>query len=304
MSEIDLSVIVANYNTRDLLEGCVESIYKATKKIKFEVIVVDDCSPDDSADMIRKKFPDVHLIVNGNNLRYSKTNNKGLDASVGRYALLLNSDVVVQDGAFDSLVQFMDETPEAAAAGPKLLNDDYTVQHCIRSFPGLFPMLLQTLNFHNLFPSNRFTDKYYNTKFDYEKAQVVDSIGTTAFIIRRSTWETYGKLDEKFPLHFVDLAYCYMLRENNQKVYYYPGAEILHYGSATINMSGKKEIGIQHKALRLFYDTYFSKKHSVITRSVVRVGIKFREALRGAMFKYSKNKAVFGGWKIATKNKR
>lgn len=300
---LDLSIIVASYNTRDLLRTTLKSIYDSTTSIIFEVIVVDDCSPDDSVDMVRKEFPQARLISNPVNVRYAKTNNIGLTHASGRYGLLLNSDVSVQPGAFQALVRFMDEHPRVAAASPRLLNSDGTIQHCIRSYPGLFPMFFQSLGFHKWVPGNRFTDRYYNVRFDYSVAQPVESVGTTAFIIRRSTWETYGKLDERFSLAFVDLAYCLMLQRNGQEVYYVPDAAVVHFGSQTIRANGPQEIRLLHQALRVFYDSYFAERHGVLTRALVRLGIQCRQQLRLLEFRFGKDKDVFGGIGIASSDR-
>jgi len=289
----DLSVIVASYNTKDLLNECLKSIYDTTKEITFEVIVVDDCSTDGSAEMVSTDFPQARLIRNATNLRYAKTNNVGLTAAQGRYGLLLNSDVVVESGAFDTLVRFMDEHPDAAAAGPKLMNPDGTVQHCIRSFPSLVAMLFQSLSLHKIWPNNPITDRYYNTDFDYSRVQTVQSIGTTAFIIRRSTWETFGMLDERLTLAFVDLAYCHALGQRKQNIYYVPDAVVLHYSGQSINQNGLKEIRLLHRELRKFYDYYMAAQHNPLSRRMIRAGIWLRERVKVLEYELTGDKRVF-----------
>ena len=118
----DLSVIVASYNTAELTIQCLRSVFEQTTSVAFEVLVVDDCSPDNSVERIRKSFPDVTLLVNETNKRYAFTNNRGLKACRGRYGLILNTDTIIHDDALGRLVRFMDAHPQAAAAGPKLLN--------------------------------------------------------------------------------------------------------------------------------------------------------------------------------------
>jgi GT2 family glycosyltransferase len=290
---IDLSVIVASYNTKELLHDCLQSIYDTTKEISFEVIVVDDCSTDGSAGMVSDAFPQARLIRNATNLRYARTNNVGLKAARGRHGLLLNSDVVVQPGAFDTLVRFMDEHPDAAAAGPKLLNADGSVQHCIRSFPNPLTMLFQSLSLHRIWPNNPITDAYYNTDFDYSRVQTVQSIGTTSFIIRRSTWETFGMLDERLTLAFVDLAYCRALGQRKQKIYYVPDAVVLHYSGQTINQNGVREIRLLHQELRKFYDYYIAAQHSPPSRTLIRAGIWLREQFKVLEYELSDDKRVF-----------
>ncbi len=295
MSSIDLSVIVASYNTRDLLRGCIQSVIDTTIEVSYEIIVVDDCSQDDSRQLVEREFPTVVLIKNETNLRYVKTNNRGLIAARGRYGLLLNSDTVVQPGAFDTLVKFMDTHPDAAAGGPKLINPDGSIQHCIRGFAGLGAMIWQTLNLHLIWPSNPLTEQYYNTNFAYDHPKIVPSVGTTAYIIRRETWEEYGLLDERFTLAFSDLAYNHMLTHNGQNVYIIPDAVVLHYGSQSIQQNGVKEIHLQHQALRVFYDNYIGHHHGIVKKSVLRLGIKARRIMKVIEFKLSRDKRVLKG---------
>ena len=114
MDQCDLSVIIASYNTKQLLQVCLQSIYRNTQGITFEVIVVDDGSKDGSPQMVRDMFPQVRLICNEYNLKYVRTNNVGLRVATGRYGLLLNSDVEIKPGAFTHLVRFMDKHLDAA----------------------------------------------------------------------------------------------------------------------------------------------------------------------------------------------
>lgn len=295
MIQVDLTVIIASYNTLGLLKSCIQSIYDTTTEIVFEVIVVDDCSTDGSSEMVENLFPQVRLIRNQVNMRYAKTNNAGLRAANGRYGLLLNSDTVIQPGAFKTLVDFMDSHPDAAAAGPKLINPDGTVQHCIRSFPSVLPMLFQSLNLHKIWPGNPITEKYYNTKFEYDSPKTVQSIGTTSFIIRRETWEQFGMLDERFTLAFVDLAYCHNLWKNQAPIYIVPDAVVMHYGSQSINQLGENEITRSHQALAEFYEICFASNHSKITQFLVRRAIRLRQFMKIWEYRLSRDKRIITG---------
>src|SRR5271165_4733385 len=253
---LDLTVIIPSYNTRGLLRNCLESIYLHTRGITFEVICVDDNSPDGSADMVAESFPQVILVRNEVNLSYAKNGNLGMRMARARYACLLDSDTMLIGNAFLALIGFMDEHPEAAVCGPKLLNPDGTVQHHIRSFAGLGTFFLQTLNWHKLFPNSRLMNRYYNTDFDYSQAQQVESIGTSVYMIRRSTWKRAGMLDECFRLALVDLAYNYMLNREGYKVYYAPCAEAIHFGGQSINQNTPASLLDQRQALADFSARY------------------------------------------------
>jgi GT2 family glycosyltransferase len=295
MENLDLSIIIASYNTRDLLRTCIDSVYRATRSVSFEILVVDDGSKDGSCEMVSEDFPGVRLLSNSENLRYAKTNNRGLKESRGRYGLLLNSDTEVQLGAFDLLVRFMDENPQVAACGPKLINPDGSIQHCVRGFTGLLPMVFQTLNLQLVWPNNPFTRQYYNTHLTYEESMPVQSLGTTAFVIRRKTWEEHGMLDERFPHWFVDLAYCHRLKEREQPVYIVPDAVVMHYGSQSISQNGIGEIAKFHSALRLFYDEYVGKNHGLAKRAIVHTCIPVRKLMKVAEFKLTRDKRLLKG---------
>ena len=294
-SPLDLTVIIPSYNTRSLLSDCISSIYRHTYGIRFEVICIDDNSGDGSADMVLESFPEVILVRNLVNQGYVKNTNLGMRMSQARYACHLNSDTLLIGNAFRELVRYMDENPEVAACGPKLLNPDHSVQHCIRHFSGPGTMMLQALNWHKLFPRSRITDRYYATDFDYSKAQPVDSIGTTAYIIRRSTWKNAGMLDERFQLFVSDLAYNFMLRQKGYVVHYTPCAEVVHFGSQSVNQTPQSSLRELHDALIAFNEAYDYFGRSRVSKLLVRLAVKARASFKRAEYHLSSDKRVIKG---------
>jgi GT2 family glycosyltransferase len=202
---------------------------------------------------------------------------------------------MITANAFGSLVQFMNENPDAAACTPKILNPDGTIQSSVRRFPGLGVLLLQGINWHKLFPNGKVAKEYYASNLDHSKAQLIEAVGSTALVLRRSTWETLGLLDERFPLFQVDLAYCYMLLQNGYKLYYTPCAEIIHFGSQSVNKTPKESLKLIHKGFHDFnvhYD-YFGK--SRFTKSLVSFAIEVRYRLKLAEFYFGSDKRVNKG---------
>jgi hypothetical protein len=292
---LDLTIIIPNYNTRELLHQCLQSIYENTRRIAFEVICIDDNSSDGSADMVEELFPQVILVRNRTGQYYAKNNNRGLKESKARYACLLNSDTKLLGNAFQQLIEFMDTHPDAAACGPTLLNPDGTIQSCIRQFAGFNTMIMQGLNLHKLFPNGKVARGYYSSDFDYGTEQVVDSIGTTAYVIRRSTWEQTGILDERFPHFQVDLAYNLMLKRAGLKVYYTPCAQVLHYGSQSVNQQPRKRIIELHRALADFSDFYNYFGKSWLVKKAVRAALRIRCWLKLLEFHFGSDKRVIKG---------
>jgi GT2 family glycosyltransferase len=292
---LDLTIILPNYNTRELLSACLASIYQHTTGIGFEIICLDDASPDGSADLVAAKFPEVILVRNQSNQYYARNNNAGLGMARGRYACLLNSDTLLTMNAFAALVEFMDAHPDAAACGPRLLNPDGSVQHCIRGFAGVSTFLLQMIQWQRFFPNSRTMNRYYRTDFDYSRAQTVESIGTTAYVLRRSTWEQAGMLDERFRLSMVDLAYNAMLRSKGYKVYYTPCAEVVHFGSQSINQRALRSLQDQRDSFIQFNDSYNYFGKGRFLKFVVRAGVWLRYGLKWAEFHLSSDKRVIKG---------
>jgi GT2 family glycosyltransferase len=294
-SLLDLTIIIPSYNTRVLLRECLESIYRNTSGLGFEVICIDDNSPDGSADMVEACFPQVILVRNEVGKLYAKNNNLGLKMSRARYGCLLNSDTKLVGNVFKSLLEFMDSHPEAAACGPRLLNPDGTTQACVRRFAGLGTMILQGLNWHKLFPNGHVSRQYYASMFDYSREQQVESVGTTAYILRRKTWEEAGMLDERLPHFQVDLAYNLMLLRKGYKVFYTPSAEVIHYGSQSINQMPKRKLLELHQAFIDFNEHYNYFGSNPVVKLAIRVAVRLRCRLKLAEFYLSSDKRVIKG---------
>jgi GT2 family glycosyltransferase len=292
---LDLTVIIASYNTRELLHDCLASIYRHTEGIAFEVICVDGNSPDGSADMVAELFPDVVLIRNEVNESYAKAANQGIRRSRARYVCLLDSDTLMIENALEPLVRFMDEHAEVAVCGPKLLNPDGSIQHHIRSFASLAVFFLQTLNWHKLFPKSKLMDRYYNTDFDYSKAQRVESIGTSAYVIRRSTWETIGLFDERFRWAMPDLAYNYTLHRKGYKLFYTPCAAVIHFSGKTASQDVLRALREQCQGLIDFSEAYDYFGKGRFTKALVRFGVRARYCTKVLGYYLSSDKRVIKG---------
>lgn len=291
----DLTIIVASYNTRELLRDCLQSVYQHTQGVRFEVICVDDNSPDGSADMVAESFPQVVLVRNQHRMLYAKNHNLATRMARGRYVCHLDSDTLLTHDAMSALVEFMDRNPGVAACGPKLLNGDGNTQHCIRSFAGAGTYLLQAVNWHKLFPNSPVMNRYYNADFDYSKPQKVQSIGTSAYVVRRDTWESAGMFDERFGQFMVDLAYNFTLNRRGLHVWYTPCAEVIHYGSRSIGQEPVAALRAETEAFILFNESYGYFRQDWLSRKVVRGTLKARLLLRLAEYHFGRQKPFAKG---------
>ncbi len=251
-----ISIVIVNYNTRQYLQSCLTSIYRTNPGVAFEIIVIDNNSSDTSVEMVKRNFPQVKLIINDRNSGFAVALNKGIKSAKGVYILILNPDTIVNEGAIDELVSFMNNHRDAGITGGRVLNPDRTLQLTCRSFPDL-PLLFfgRESPLTSLFPDNRFSKKYL-MRDSYNKITEVDAVAGAFMIIRRELFHRCGGFDESFFLYVEDTDFCYRAKQFGYRVYYNPNASIIHYLGRS--RAGKRE-GVILNHYRGMYK--FFKKH-------------------------------------------
>jgi len=194
---MDLSIVIVNYNTCGLLRDCLRSVYASEGRFDYEVIVVDNCSPDDSARMVREEFPQARLIASSINGGYAYANNLGLQQAQGNYLLLLNPDTVLPPTALRDMLQFMAEHPQAGVAGPKLVLANGNLDlACRRSFPTLEVAFFRLVGLSKRYPQSPRFNRYNMCYLDPDLLTEVDSVVGAFMLIRREALEQAGLLDE------------------------------------------------------------------------------------------------------------
>lgn len=259
---LDLSVIIVNWNTRELLRTCLTSVYQYTEDVTYEVCVVDNGSHDGSPAMIAQEFPAVHLIQNRENLGFSKATNQGIRHSSGRYVLLLNSDTELSDNVFHQMIVFMDEHPFVGVAGPKLLNPDGSRQYSCDCFPRPPFRLLWEKVIDLCAPENSMTRRGKMAQWDYTTNFAVDYLIGAVFLIRRHTLENIGLLDEQFFMYAEDIDWCYRAALTGWQIYYLGAISVFHHNrgssEATVELSQRLR-ALRTKSLLQFYRKHYGK---------------------------------------------
>jgi len=227
---MDVSIIIVNWNTKDLLRDCLKSVYQCTSDVDYEIIVVDNASTDGSVEMIRNNFPQAILIENSENRGFAAANNQGMSVAKGRYVLLLNSDTVVLDNAIANTVRFADENTQTAVVGCRVLNPDLTLQQTCFMFPSVLNMLLSSTYLYKLFPKSRFFGREQMTWWDRNDIRQVDVVTGCFMLVRRQAIEQVGTMDEQFFMYGEETDWCYRFREKGWKVMFAPVGEIIHFG--------------------------------------------------------------------------
>lgn len=236
-----LSIIIVNWNTKELLGACLRSIYEHTHEVTFEVIVVDNGSEDGSQEMLKKEFPQANLIETGENLGFSKGNNVGLKAARGKYLLLLNSDTKIDTDAFAQMVAWMEAHSQVGICGPKLLNKDGSVQPSGGYLPNLLSIgFNQGLPLHNVPVLNRFLPALKVSYLGfYEQTKSVGWVSGACFMIRREVYEKIGGLDEAIFMYVEEVEMCKRTWDAGWEVWINPDIKVWHLERGS-SISGKK----------------------------------------------------------------
>lgn len=263
-----LSILIASWNVKECLLDCLRSIQANPPQDEFEVLVVDNGSHDGTAQAVRRSFPDVTLVANADNRGFAVANNQALAQSSGRYLLLLNPDTIVHPDALDTLIRFMDENDDVGACGPKLLNEDGTVQPSIRGFPTFRAGLYQYRPIKSLAFFRKDFERWLMEDFRYDRLADVDQPMGAALMVRRSVVPQVGALDESFFMFYEEVDWCYRIKQAGWRITFVPDATITHLGARSA-----EQLPIER---RLMYFSgllcYLSQRHGAFG-GAVRVGI-------------------------------
>ncbi len=282
---MDLSIIIVNYNTKDLLRKCLESVFRSVTNYKYEVIVSDNGSKDGSVEMVKQNFPQVKLMENNANLGFSKGNNVAIKQATGDLVLLLNSDTEVKPDAIDQSIKYIFAQPNIGILGAKVLLPDGSLdQACRRNFPNPWNSFLRLFGFK----------KYSNYNIDkpIDEMMEVDAVMGAYLLIRKSVIGKVGLLDEEYFMYGEDLDWCWKVKEAGFKVIYYPKSEVIHYKYGSSQAIPFRTIRLAHQAMKIFYRNHYSSQYNGLFNIFVYLGITLRMYLVLVVNIFRKKKTV------------
>jgi hypothetical protein len=273
---LDISIIIVNWNTKDLLIECLNSLEEQKGTFQKEVIVVDNGSSDGSQAAVRASFPKVQVIENKANLGFAKANNIGIKASKGRYLCLINSDVKVLDGCLDQLVRYMDQETSIGIVGPKILWPDMALQDSCRKFPSLWNNICDLLHLNRLFPKSDIFSSEHMMFFDHMTIRNVEGLVGCFLMIRKDALEKIGLFDEQFFIYFEETDLCKRFRDKNWKIVFFPDAQAIHYGRKS---SSKDASRFSFEQLKSKIQ-YWKKQHRRLTVIIILFILLMQHSLR------------------------
>lgn len=288
--EKELSVIYVNYNAGNYLKASIESLIKTVKEVDYEIIVVDNASTDNSAEMIKKEFPEV-LLINNANEGFAKGNNRGVKVAKGKYLLFLNCDTVVYPETINIMVSFIKQHKDAGAVTCKLevpgMGIDYASH---RGFPTPWNSFCYFTGLSKLFPKLKIFNGYTLSFMDMTKTHKIDSLSGAFMLVRREAGEQVGWWDEDYFFNGEDIDFCFCLKQKGWQIYYVPVVSILHYGGVsggtkkhsqnitTADKETKKRIQTaRFEAMEIFYNKHYKDKYPKLLTWLVLQGITLKQ---------------------------
>lgn len=272
---MDVSIIIVNFNTMELISNCIQSIYKKTSEIDYEIIVVDNASADGSQQMITKKFPDVKLIELKENIGFGRANNKGVEVAKGRNILFLNPDTILINNAIKELSEFLDLNLKVGACGGNLYNEEMKPTH---SFRRILPSIAYELNELLVYlPEKILFGKNWEHNYK-EKSISVGYITGADLMTRNSLILKIGVFLPNYFMYFEETDLCYRIRKAGFKVASVPKAKIQHLeGKSFVNEDlNRMRISFSEESRQTYYKINYSLFYLRIVNLIYFINLSYK----------------------------
>ena len=256
---IDVSIIIVNYKTCELLCNCIQSIISETKIYSYEVIVIDNASKDGSANIVKKKYPHIKLIENKTNKGFAYANNQGINITKGDYILLLNPDTVIIQSAIDKMIHYIKSNTHINALGCKLLNADMSLQPSCYRFPRLLPLIANILHLWIILPLRKTFLLSSLLNKGYEDIHPVDCVRGACLLTYKGIFKEIGLLDESFFMYAEETDWCYRLKKSGYSLYYFPEAKIIHYQGQSSKINYTTNMIQRQESIKIYYIKHYGK---------------------------------------------
>lgn len=264
---MDISIVIVNYNVRDYILKCLDTIFAGQLQMSVEVIVVDNNSHDGSVQAITAAFPQVKMIVNKHNAGFPAANNQGFEVAKGRYIFMLNPDAELPENSLNKLFSFMESNEEFSIIAPKLLNTDGSLQQSVWRFPSVCTLFFEMAYLTRFLKKKNYADKDMLLAFE------ADSVSGAAILFRRGAIEKIGTLDETL-FWIEDVDFCYRARKAGLRILYYPDAQVIHHVSKSAKLNYNISISNQ-----IFSKIKYFRKHKSILLVVLLTFISWINVL-------------------------
>jgi GT2 family glycosyltransferase len=291
---IDVSIIIVNWNTRDILRGCLNSVFQQTQNITFEVILIDNASSDNSAGMVKQEFPQVTLIANSENRGFAAANNQGMRIANGRYVLLLNPDTIVLDGAIQKSVTFADNHPDIGVLGCQVWLNESEIQKTCFAFPTYYGFLIQKTGLRRMFSQSRLFGWIDYGWWDRTTQMDVDVVSGMFMLVRQKAIQEIGLMDEAFFVYAEETDWCFRFRQANWRCVFTPSARIIHLdgGNKSTDLVKNKMFVQMQKSILIFHLKHRGVLSWAACKASYIVEMIFRYIFNSILFLFTQDKNI------------
>lgn len=277
---MQLTVVIINFNVKYFLEQCLLSVRKAMKLIDGEIIVVDNCSTDDSINFLPEKFKDVTFIWNDENVGFAKANNQAIKISQGEYILILNPDTLVPEDCFVKCIDFLQSKDNNAALGIKMIDGSgHFLKESKRAFPSPLTSFFKLTGFASLFPKSPFFSKYHLGYLDNDLNHEVDVLAGAFIMIPRKIIEKVGGFDEGFFMYGEDVDLSYRIQKAGFQNYYFAESTIIHFKGESTKKGSLNYVKMFYSAMSIFVKKHYGDKRAWLFNFFIQFAIRIRAGI-------------------------
>lgn len=267
---MDISIIIVNWNTKDLLAACLRSIQNQSLDYTYEIIVVDNGSEDGSQLIVSQEFPTVTLVENKLNLGFGKANNIGLQSAKGRYICFVNSDIEMVDGCLQILTQYMDDNHSVGISGPQILYPDLSIQDSCRKFPSLWRSFCTAFKLDRIFPTYALLSGEHMFYFSHAEEIKPDYLAGCLLMVRKTALDEVGAFDERFFIYAEEVDLAKRFWDSGWELAFVPQAKAVHHHAGSSSRDPLRFLLAQQKS----GFQYWLKHHNLLV-VVAHVAILF-----------------------------
>jgi len=248
-----ISIVIVNWNTRELLRKCLTSIYSSMPNGELEIWVVDNASTDNSSEMVKQLFPAVNIIENQTNTGFAQANNQAIQRSNAQFVMLLNPDTELLPGALEKMVSFIQASLRVGAVGPRTLNPDKSLQ------TSCYPTPTLSREFWRLFHLDKIRTfgVYDMERWETHSCRKVDILLGACLMIRKEALDEVGLLSEDYFMYTEEVDICYRLGQRGWEIYWIPEAEIIHYGGQSTSQVSRQMFIHLYQSKLLFFKKHY-----------------------------------------------
>jgi len=273
-----ISVLIVSYNVKQYIIHCIDSIKQSDYVGNIDIIIVDNNSYDGSVKEITKKYKDITVVQNNENVGFGKAVNQAAKKAKGDYFLILNPDTIIEETTISTFVNYLDYNPKVGMLGPKIVNSDGSIQKgCKRSFPTISVALPKILGLDKIFPNSKWTGKYNLNYLDADKIHKVEAISGSCMFIKSNLFNKIGGFDEQYFMFGEDLDLCYQVYQYDYEIHYLPTTQIMHYQGESVKSAPFDSLNAFYNAMMIFSDKHFSRSKGFLTKIFIRTGIFVRK---------------------------